>query len=180
MLFIIGIFARIVFFFLKIIKSSRVKDSALLYSFATLGRSLLPFHNAVIKKPLYAILRYIFHICLFAVPIWLAGHIALWEESRFELTWRSLPDAWADWMTLLLLGLAIYFFIRRIAVKDIRINSSGICRNVISVCAGYVETQQVRVSKYARRVFEFPLRRNSSHIPNPNRINVPMQSKEAF
>ena len=124
LLFIVGVIARIVFFFFEIIKSSRDKDSGLRYGFATFGRSLLPFHNAAIKKPLYAFLRYIFHICLFAVPIWLAGHIALWEESRFEWTWRSLPDAWADWMTLLLLGLAIYFFIRRIAVKDIRITSS--------------------------------------------------------
>jgi len=64
-----------------------------------------------LKKPIYAVVRYIFHICLIAVPVWLAGHIALWEESRFELNWRALPDAWADWMTLLLLGLAIYFLI---------------------------------------------------------------------
>jgi len=124
LVFIIGIIARIVFFFFEIIKSSRDKDYRLRYSFATFGRSLLPFHNAVIKKPIYAIVRYVFHICLIAVPIWLSGHIALWEESRFELTWRSLPDAWADWMTLLLLGLVIYFLIRRIVAKDIRFNSS--------------------------------------------------------
>jgi len=102
LIFIIGIIARVVFFFFEITKSSRDKDYKLRYSLATLGRSLLPFHNAVIKKPIYAVVRYIFHICLIAVLVWLSGHIALWEESRFELTWRSLPDAWADWMTLLL------------------------------------------------------------------------------
>ena len=124
LLFLIGSMTRIVFFFFEIIKSSRDKEYRLRYSLALFGRSLLPFHNAVIKKPIYAIVRYVFHICLIAVPIWLSGHIALWEESRFELTWRSLPDAWADWMTLLLLGLVIYFLIRRIAAKDIRLNSS--------------------------------------------------------
>jgi len=124
LVFIIGVIARIVFFFFEIIKSSRDKDYRLRYSLATFGRSLLPFHNAVIKKPIYAIVRYIFHICLIVVPVWLSGHIALWEESRFELSWRSLPDAWADWMTLLLLGLVIYFLIRRITAKDIRFNSS--------------------------------------------------------
>jgi len=46
-----------------------------------------------LKKPIYAVVRYIFHICLIAVPVWLSGHIALWEESRFELNWRALPDA---------------------------------------------------------------------------------------
>ena len=124
LLFIIGITVRIVFFFFEIIKSSKDKDYKLWYSLVTFGRSLLPFHNAARKKPIYATLRYIFHICLIAVPVWLSGHIALWEESRFELTWTSLPDAWADWMTLLLLGLAIYFLIRRIVVKDIRFTSS--------------------------------------------------------
>lgn len=124
LVFIIGIITRLVFFFFEIIKSSRDKDYRWRYSLATFGRSLLPFHNAVIKKPMYATLRYLFHICLIAVPIWFSGHIALWEESRFEWTWGSLPDAWTDWMTLLLLGLATYFLIRRIAVKDIRLTSS--------------------------------------------------------
>lgn len=124
LVFIVGIITRLVFFFFEIIKSSRDKDYRLRYSVATLGRSFLPFHNALRKKPLYASLRYIFHICLIVVPIWFSGHITLWEESRFEWTWRSLPDAWADWMTLLLLGLATYFLIRRIAAKDIRFNSS--------------------------------------------------------
>lgn len=124
LLFIIGIIIRIIFFFFEIIKSSRDKDHRLRYSLATFGRSLLPFHNAFRKKSLYATLRYIFHICLIVVPIWFSGHIALWEESRFEWAWRALPDTWADWMTLLLLGLAIYFLIRRFAVKDIRFNSS--------------------------------------------------------
>jgi len=124
LVFIIGIITRLVFFFFEIIKNSRDKDHRWRYSVATLGRSFLPFHSAVGNKPLYGTLRYIFHICLIVVPIWFSGHIALWEESRFEWTWRSLPDAWTDWMTLLLLGLATYFLIRRIAAKDIRFNSS--------------------------------------------------------
>ena len=124
LLFIIEIIIRIIFFFFEIIKSSRDKDHRLRYDLATFGRSLLPFHNAARKKPIYAIVRYVFHICLIAVPVWFSGHIALWEESRFEWTWISLPDTWADWMTLLLLGIAVYFLIRRITAKDIRFNTS--------------------------------------------------------
>ncbi len=123
-IFIIGIIIRLAFFFSTIIKSSKDKDSRWRYISATFGRSFVPFHKAVIKKPIYVTLRYIFHVCLIVVPIWLSGHIALWEESRFEWAWTSLPDAWADWMTLLLLALTTYFLIRRIAVKDIRLNSS--------------------------------------------------------
>jgi nitrate reductase gamma subunit len=91
---------------------------------ATFGRFFLPFHKAIAGKPVYTTLRYVFHICLVVVPVWFIGHIALWEESRFEWTWSSLPDEWIDWMTLLVLGLAAYFLIRRIVSKDLRLNSS--------------------------------------------------------
>jgi NAD-dependent dihydropyrimidine dehydrogenase PreA subunit len=86
-------------------------------------RLLLPFHNAVLKKPLYSLLRYAFHVCLFVVPIWYAGHISLWEESRFEWYWTPIPDEWADTMTLLFLGICTYFFLRRIIVGIIRKNA---------------------------------------------------------
>jgi ferredoxin len=79
---------------------------------------------ALPKKPWYASLRYIFHICMVVVPLWFSGHIILWSFSRFEWEWTALPDVWADWMTILLLCLAAYFFIRRIAVTDIRLTSS--------------------------------------------------------
>ena len=121
---IIGVITRVVLFFYAIIKSGEDKDLRWWYSIATFGRSFLPFHNAVTKRPIYAALRYIFHVCLIIVPVWLSGHITLWEESRFEWGWTALPDAWADWMTLLFLALAAYFLVRRIIVKDIRFSSS--------------------------------------------------------
>jgi ferredoxin len=77
-----------------------------------------------VKKPFYAALRYIFHISLFVVPIWLTGHVVLWSESRFEWEWSSLPDELADWLIIFILGCSAYFFIRRIIVTNIRHNSS--------------------------------------------------------
>ncbi len=124
LIFTIGIITRVAFFFYAIIKSGKDKDFRWSYILATFGRSFLPFHNAVAKRFTYTTLRYIFHVCLIVVPIWLSGHIVLWEESRFEWDWMPLPDTWADWMTLLLLGLAAYFLIRRVVLKDIRLNSS--------------------------------------------------------
>jgi nitrate reductase gamma subunit len=78
----------------------------------------------IIKRPVYTTLRYIFHACLVVVPIWFSGHIVLWEESSFELYWTEIPDEWADWMTILLLFLAVYFLIRRIILTNIRAVSS--------------------------------------------------------
>ena len=120
----IGVITRLSFFFFSIIRNSRNKDLRWRYNLTTFARFFFPFHKAVTGKPIYSTLRYIFHICLFVVPICLSGHISLWEESRFEWEWTPLPDEWADWMTLTLLALATFFLIRRIILKDNRINSS--------------------------------------------------------
>jgi len=61
--------------------------------------------------------------CLVVVPIWLSGHISLWEESRFEWSWTPIPDGLADWMTLIFLAIALFFLLRRIFSADIRLIS---------------------------------------------------------
>jgi len=94
--FSFGLFIRPFFFPCSTIKSSRNKDKWQVYTVATFGRFFLPFHKAVVKKPIQAILRYVFHLCMFIVPIWFSGHIVLWSESKFEWEWVELPDACAD------------------------------------------------------------------------------------
>ncbi len=123
-LLIIGIILRIAFFFYSIIKSGKGKDFKPLYFLKNFILSFFPLHKAVIQRPVYTTLRYIFHACLVIVPIWFSGHIVLWEESRFEWYWTAIPDDWADWMTILLLFLAAYFLIRRIILTKIRAVSS--------------------------------------------------------
>ncbi|MGD2127256.1 MAG: hypothetical protein PVG99_14325 [Desulfobacteraceae bacterium] len=88
--------------------------------FATYARWLLPINRDVAKNPVFIPLVYVFHICLLVVPIWLSGHITLWEESRFAFSWTPIPDGLADWMTLILLAIAIFFLLRRILSPDIR------------------------------------------------------------
>jgi NAD-dependent dihydropyrimidine dehydrogenase PreA subunit/nitrate reductase gamma subunit len=124
LILIVGVLARLVIFFVEIIKNSSGNEFRLGYNLAILGRFFAPFHMAIPKRPLYAALRYIFHICMIVVPIWFSGHIMLWSFSRFEWEWNALPDIWVDWMTIILLGLAAYFLIRRIVFKDIRLSSS--------------------------------------------------------
>jgi len=143
--FTIGILTRFAFFLLAITKGNSDTHFGWSYVLATLGRSFLPFHRAVTKRPLYAILRYIFHLCLIVVPIWFSGHIFLWEESRFGWSWRALPDAWVDWMTLVVLGLSAYFLIRHMILRDVRLNSSPwdyllIVVTVLSFMTGYFST----------------------------------------
>ena len=127
LVFLAGLLIRLSFFLGAIITSnSRSEVKGQIDTVSTLGRFFLPLHKASRKKPFYTTLRYIFHGCLFVVPIWLSGHIVLWTESRFEWDWAALPDAWADWMTLILLALAAYFLVRRLILQDLRQSASSL------------------------------------------------------
>ncbi len=124
LVFCIGMVFRITLFITSIIVGSRDADGKGTYIFANFSRFIVPYYRAVPKNPLYATLRYIFHACLFVVPIWFAGHISIWEESMFGWSWSAIPDQWADWMTLVLLALAVIYIIRHVAVNDVRRNTS--------------------------------------------------------
>ena len=124
--FIIGTILRIAL----VVATARKMDGPMFqhfswkYVLATLGRWILPINKDMAKNPVFMSLVYIFHICLIVVPIWLAGHVSLWEESRFEWSWTALPDAWADWMTLILIAISIFFLLRRLISADIRLLST--------------------------------------------------------
>ena len=131
----VGILTRIIFFATSIIKNRvdiRGEGGSISLIFA---RFFIPFHIAVSKRPFYASLRYIFHICLFVVPIWLAGHISLWEESSLEWSWSALPDQWADWMTIIVLAFALFFIARHALIKDVRTKTSLLDYIIIVIAA---------------------------------------------
>ncbi len=123
LIFLTGIAVRMAFFIYATAKNGIQINKRKEPIIVSIGRSFVPFHKAVSKRPFYAILRYIFHACLLIVPIWFSGHILLWEESRFGWSWAALPDAWADGMTLLLLAFAAFFLVRRFLVRENRITS---------------------------------------------------------
>lgn len=135
--FILGTTVRIVL----VLATARKMDKFMIqhfswkYVLATFGRWILPINKDVAKNPVFMPLVYIFHICLIIVPVWLAGHIALWEESRFGWSWAALPDAWADWMTLTLIAISVFFLLRRLISPDIRLLSSPSDYGLIVVTA---------------------------------------------
>jgi nitrate reductase gamma subunit len=65
-----------------------------------------------------------FHICLLVAPIFLMAHVMLWEES-FGLSWWTLPDAVADWMTVIVVLGAIYFLVRRLTQPEVKFVTSA-------------------------------------------------------
>ena len=124
--FIIGSLVRVALFFSLSVKRDKVvyQHFSWKYVLATFGRWLLPLNKDVAKNPVFMISVYLFHLCLIVVPIWLGGHVTLWEESRFEWSWRTIPDGLADWMTLIFLAIALFFLLRRIFSADIRLLST--------------------------------------------------------
>lgn len=131
LIFIIGSLLKAALFFVVSLKKDKIiyQHFSLKYVLATFALWLLPLNRDVVKNPVFTILAYIFHICLIVVPIWFSGHIALWEESRFEWSWGAIPDGMADWMTLIFIGIAVFFLLRRIISADIRL---------ISTCSDYL------------------------------------------
>ena len=124
--FIIGSLLRVAMFLYVSQKMDKIiyQHFKWKYVLATFGRWLMPLNKDVTKNPVFVTLTYIFHICLIVVPIWFSGHITLWEESRFEWSWTPIPDGLADWMTLIFMAIALFFFLRRLISADIRLLSS--------------------------------------------------------
>jgi len=142
---ILGVSIRVVFFLIAIIKVSLSVELKWRHLLTNFGRIFIPLHMAIPHKPLYVITRYIFHICLFVIPIWYGGHVYLWEEYGFNWYWTPLPDVWSDGLTIAVLTLAGLFLIRRIFVRKIRCNSSTTDFIIIAVAAlpfltGYIYT----------------------------------------
>jgi ferredoxin len=87
-------------------------------------RLLIPFHEALQKHPVYTLLRYAFHLSLFILPIWLAGHVSVLEMSFLGWSWGALPDGMADALTLFVIAMCIVFGLRRLALPSVRKRSS--------------------------------------------------------
>jgi nitrate reductase gamma subunit len=121
--FIGGLFVRIAILF----RLSRKKDRVI-YDHLNLGwgmRSILhwmlPWASASMRQqPVFSIVAFIFHLTLLAIPLFLAAHNTLWDEA-FGVSLWSLPDALADWMTLILIASAIFLYVRRLRRAEVRI-----------------------------------------------------------
>ena len=123
-IFCSGILFRLSIFIFSIFKSRKNRPFEQKYTVKTLARFIFPLHKIFIKKPVYTVLRYVFHICMIIVPVGLAGHIILVESSSLGLSWISLPDEWADFMTIMFIILCFIFLARRIVIPEIRKKSS--------------------------------------------------------
>jgi len=71
------------------------------------------------RRPLYGTLSFLFHVGLLSVPAFLGAHILLWRRS-IGLAWPALPQALADWLTLLTLVCAAGLLVGRLLDRRAR------------------------------------------------------------
>jgi ferredoxin len=132
----IGVVFRLTFFLIATFKKDQHGENPpkRTNSWVSVGKLFIPLHKAILKKPFYTILRYVFHICMIVTPIWLAGHVSLLEVSSLELSWITLPDNVADIMTIIFIGLGVLFLLRRVIFNNIRERSSAFDYIFLVIC----------------------------------------------
>lgn len=97
-------------------------------------------------NPVFTFVTFVFHMCLLVVPIFLLGHNILWQES-WGVSWWTISDRTADWMTLVFIGTLIFLIIRRIADPDVRLLTTAYDYIMLGVAAapfltGYIAYHQ--------------------------------------
>ena len=122
-IFLGGLIIRIVFLFRLSQKKDRVVYNHVAFSWGikSIFFWLVPFGSASMRQqPIFTAMVFIFHLTLLAVPLFLNAHNILWDEA-FGVSLWSIPDIWADVMTLLLIGSAFFLAIRRIVRSEVKI-----------------------------------------------------------
>jgi nitrate reductase gamma subunit len=92
---------------------------SLKYGLRSILHWLTPFGTANWRlHPGLTIVTFTFHICLVLTPVFLLAHIVLWDEA-WNISWWALPDGLAIFMTLVVIGGCIFFFIRRRVTPEV-------------------------------------------------------------
>lgn len=122
LIFIFGSFFR----FFSLYRLAKKKDGAvfeymnLKFALRSIGHWLTPFGSRSMKlNPSLTVVTFLFHICLFLVPIFVFGHVVLWKEN-FDVSWITLPNALADIMTLIVILSCLFFMWRRMTLPEVK------------------------------------------------------------
>jgi len=85
------------------------------YGLRSLLHWIIPFGSRNMRiHPAFTVISFLFHICLLATPIFVLGHIMMWEES-WGISWWHLPEGLSNLMSIVVVISVIIFVLRRIA-----------------------------------------------------------------
>ena len=74
------------------------------------------------QDPLFSLTSILFHTAILVVPIFLAGHVALWYRNT-GLSWPTIPNALADILTITAMITAVALVAQRLSAKSTRVLS---------------------------------------------------------
>lgn len=81
---------------------------------------IVPFGSRNMRmQPLFTIVSFLFHICLLITPVFVLGHIVLWQES-WGISWWHIPESLTNMMAIVVVFSIIIFILRRIADSTVR------------------------------------------------------------
>ena len=93
---------------------------SLKYSLRSILHWITPFATENWRRhPVLTIVTFAFHICLILTPLFLLAHVILWDDA-WNISWWSLPDNLALFMTLIVLGGCIFFLARRLILPEVQ------------------------------------------------------------
>lgn len=98
---------------------------SLKYSLRSIFRWSMPFATENMRRhPALTIVAFAFHICLLLTPLFLLAHITLVEES-WNISWWTLPEGWAEMMTLIVILACGFFLMRRLVNPEVKYVTSA-------------------------------------------------------
>lgn len=102
----------------RVIYRAGDKNIPLRQVFRTTLKWLLPT-GQLKNRLLFGLTTLVFHVSIILVPIFLAGHVALWERG-LGVSWPALPNGLATLLTVLAVIAALALVIERTVSRDTR------------------------------------------------------------
>ena len=107
---------------------------------------LLPLNRTTANHPIFMGATYLFHLCLIIAPIFLVAHVVLIEES-WNVSWITIPDPIADYMTMVVIAAGIFFLVRRFTNPDVK--------TILHILAGEIMLVAIPFTKLSHFVLFF-------------------------
>lgn len=95
------------------------------YSLRSIFHWIIPFGTVNWRRhPVLTVVTFLFHIGLVIAPIFLLAHVILLDEA-LSLSWWTLPDAWADVLTVVVIIGCVFFLVRRLTQPEVKFVTSA-------------------------------------------------------
>jgi nitrate reductase gamma subunit len=95
------------------------------YSLRSIFHWIIPFGTVNWRRhPVLTVVTFVFHISLLVAPIFLLAHVILVDEA-LNLSWWTIPDAWADVLTVVVIIGCVFFLVRRLTQPEVKFVTSA-------------------------------------------------------